>query len=67
MKTVISTKKKSNTYIFNVLFYGLLITTFLGYKIDKFYNLKAWFVWFLPVLVIIVNLYQLTKTTSNGK
>ena len=67
MKTVISTKKKSNTYIFNVLFYGLLITTFLGYKIDKFYNFKAGFVWFLPLLVIIVNLYQLIKTTSNGK
>ncbi len=47
---------------------GLALAVFVGIKLDKWLSFKTpLFVWVLPLLVIIVMIWQIIKDTSKKK
>ena len=47
---------------------GLALAVFIGIKLDKWLSFKTpLFVWVLPLLVIVVMIWQIIKDTSKKK
>lgn len=49
------------------LIVGLLITLFVGKKLDVYFNKEALFAWITPCLFILVVLISVVRDTQNNK
>jgi len=49
------------------LIVGLLITLFVGKKLDEYFNKHSFFAWLTPTLFILVVLISVVRDTQNKK
>lgn len=49
------------------LIVGLLITLFVGKKLDEYFNKHSFFAWLTPTLFIMVVLISVVRDTQNKK
>jgi len=49
------------------LIVGLLITLFVGKKLDKYFNHHVFFAWVIPSLFILIVLIGVIRDTQNNK